>query len=186
MIVSSEPNRPEPTETPEPLMNPYVRPADSQPLSRRTVFINAGVAAAALAGLTSCTNYGAKQTGSPSAGGGTSSGGASGSASGGASGAGSAITAKAADIPVGGGKIFVNVDLDQHAVITQPTEGDFKAFTSICTHARCDVAEVTTTIDCRCHGSKFSITDGSVVNPPAPSPLEAKTIKVDGDTITVT
>ena len=81
----------------------------------------------------------------------------------------------------------MNKDLNQHAVITQPTEGDFKAFTSICTHAQCDVADVTTTINCTaCHGSKFSITDGSVVNPPAPSPLPTKTIKVDGDTITVT
>ena len=154
-------------------MNPYVRPADSLPVSRRTVIMNAGLAAAALAGLSSCTNYGADQPptgGAPSGGGGS-----------------ATITAKTSDIPVGGGKISVNTDLNEHAVITQPTKGDFKAFTSICTHAECDVAEVTTTINCSaCHGSKFSITDGSVVNPPAPSPLPAKTIKVDGDTITVT
>ena len=154
-------------------MNPYVRPADSLPVSRRTMIMNAGLAAAALAGLSSCTNYGTEQAppGGASSGGGGS----------------AAVTAKTSDIPVGGGKIFVNKDLNQHAVITQPTEGDFKAFTSICTHAQCDVAEVTTTINCSaCHGSKFSITDGSVVNPPAPSPLPAKTIKVDGDTLTVT
>jgi nitrite reductase/ring-hydroxylating ferredoxin subunit len=154
-------------------MNPYVRPADSLPVSRRTMIMNAGLAAAALAGLSSCTNYGTDQAppGGASSGGGGS----------------AAITAKTSDIPVGGGKIFVDKDLNQHAVITQPTEGNFKAFTSICTHAQCDVAEVTTTINCSaCHGSKFSITDGSVVNPPAPSPLPAKTIKVDGDTITVT
>ena len=42
-------------------MNPYVRPADSLPVSRRTVIMNAGLAAAALAGLSSCTNYGADQ-----------------------------------------------------------------------------------------------------------------------------
>ena len=163
-------------------MNPYVRPADSLTFSRRTAIRNAGLAAAALAGLSSCTNYGAEAPtggGSP-AGGGSSSGGATG-------GGGSAVTAKVSDIPVGGGKIFVNKDLNQHAVITQPTEGEFKAFTSICSHAQCDVADVTTTINCTaCHGSKFSITDGSVVNPPAPSPLAAKTIKVDGDTLTVT
>ena len=154
-------------------MNPYVRPADSLPVSRRAMIMNAGLAAAALAGLSSCTTYGADQA--PTSGGSS-------------AGAGSTpITAKTSDIPVGGGKIFVNKDLNQHAVITQPTKGDFKAFTSICTHAQCDVADVTTTINCTaCHGSKFSITDGSVVNPPAPSPLPTKTIKVDGDTITVT
>jgi ABC-2 type transport system permease protein len=41
-------------------------------------------------------------------------------------------------------------------------------------------------INCDCHGSKYSITDGSVVNPPAPKPLAPKTIKVSGDTLTVT
>ena len=153
-------------------MNPYVRLADSLPVSRRSMIMNAGLAAAALAGLSSCTNYGADQA---PAGGGSSAGTGS-----------TPITAKTSDIPVGGGKIFVNKDLNQHAVITQPTKGDFKAFTSICTHAQCDVADVTTTINCTaCHGSKFSITDGSVVIPPAPSPLPSKTIKVDGDTISV-
>jgi Rieske Fe-S protein len=138
--------------------------------------MNAGLAAAALAGLSSCTNYGANQA--PTGGGSSVGGGAAG---------GSTITAKTADIPVGGGKIFVDKNLNQHAVITQPSEGEFKAFTSICTHAQCDVSEVTTTINCRaCHGSQFSITDGSVVKQPAPGPLAAKTIKLEGDTITVT
>ena len=156
-------------------MNPYVRHVDSLPLSRRTVMVNAGLAAAALAGLSSCTNYGANQA---PAGGGSSTGGG---------GANTALTAKTSEIPVGGGKIFVNKDLNHHAVITQPTEGEFKAFTSICTHAQCDVADVTTTINCTaCHGSQFSINDGSVVKQPAPSSLAAKTIKVEGDTITVT
>ena len=94
----------------------------------------------------------------------------------------SGLSAKVADIPVGGGKIFP----DAQTVITQPEQGEFKAFDSICTHQACPVASVTDTINCDCHGSKYSINDGSVVNPPAPNPLPAKTIKVDGDTLTVT
>jgi nitrite reductase/ring-hydroxylating ferredoxin subunit len=151
-------------------MDAYTRPADAT-LSRRAVMRNAGLAAAALAGLSGCTNYGAPAAPSTDV---------SSTTSGPTSGANGA-TAKTADIPVGGGKIFPDVQ----AVITQPTAGEFKAFTSICTHQQCPVAEVTDTINCNCHGSKFSITDGSVVNPPAPQPLAAKTVTVNGDNLTV-
>jgi Rieske Fe-S protein len=47
------------------------------------------------------------------------------------------------------------------------------------------VAEVTDTINCNCHGSKFSITDGSVVNGPATKPLPARTVTVTGDSVSV-
>lgn len=84
------------------------------------------------------------------------------------------------EVPVGGGKVFG----DQKIVVTQPTDGDFKAFSAVCTHQRCLVSQIADgTIDCLCHGSKFSDQDGSVVNGPATSGLSAVTIKVDGDTI---
>jgi len=148
-------------------VNPYNRPTDSLPISRRTVIMSTGLAAASLAGLSSCTTYGSTPVTEPSAP---------------VEGSGEGLSAKVADIPVGGGKIFP----DAQTVITQPEQGEFKAFDSICTHQACPVASVTDTINCDCHGSKYSINDGSVVNPPAPNPLPAKTIKVDGDTLTVT
>lgn len=154
-------------------MNAYDRTTDSLPISRRTVIMNTGLAAVAIAGLSSCTTYGTApvtESSAPDASGGES------------GGSGQGLSAKAADIPVGSGKIFP----DAQTVITQPKEGEFKAFSSICTHQACPVATVTDTINCDCHGSKYSITDGSVVNPPAPKPLPAKTIEVDGDTLTVT
>lgn len=154
-------------------MEPYDRPTDSAPISRRTVIMNAGLAAAAIAGLSSCTNYTTAPAAEPS----------EAATSGGATGGGSQeLTAKAADIPVGSGKIFP----DAQTVITQPKNGEFKAFSAVCTHQSCIVATVTDTINCDCHGSKYSITDGSVVNPPAPRPLPAKTIKVEDSTLTVT
>jgi Rieske Fe-S protein len=98
-----------------------------------------------------------------------------------AGGAGAAF-AKAADIPVGGGKIFEN----QQVVITQPSAGEFKAFTTVCTHQGCAVDAIANgTIDCPCHGSRFSVKDGSVVNGPATTPLPPKQIKVSGGDISL-
>ena len=70
--------------------------------------------------------------------------------------------------------------------MTQPAEGVFKAFTAVCTHQGCIVASVADgTINCPCHGSMFSIENGSVVDGPAPSPLAEKTVSVEGDQVTV-
>lgn len=83
-------------------------------------------------------------------------------------------------IPVGGGAVFA----DEKVVVTQPTPGVFKAFSAICTHSGCTVSKVAAgTINCPCHGSKYDIKDGSVVNGPAPDPLEERKITVSGDAI---
>ncbi|BCB83362.1 hypothetical protein Psuf_006750 [Phytohabitans suffuscus] len=88
--------------------------------------------------------------------------------------------ASTADIPVGGGKIFP----DQQVVVTQPAAGDFKAFDAQCTHQGCLVSQVQgDEIVCTCHGSAFSTSDGSVLGGPAPSPLAARTITVEGDSL---
>jgi Rieske Fe-S protein len=87
--------------------------------------------------------------------------------------------ATTAEVPVGGGLILA----EQQLVITQPTKGEFKGFTAVCTHQGCTVNKVTDTIDCPCHGSMFSIEDGSVVDGPAPSPLAEQALVVRGDSI---
>jgi Rieske Fe-S protein len=90
-----------------------------------------------------------------------------------------ALTATSA-IPVGGGMIFAS----QTAVVTQPTAGEFKVFSAVCTHMGCIVNQIADgRIDCPCHGSEYSITDGAVLAGPAPMPLPAKPFKVTGDSI---
>lgn len=82
---------------------------------------------------------------------------------------------KASDIPVGGGKIFKS----EKVVVTQPKQGDFKAFSATCTHRGCTVGSVSDgKIHCPCHGSAFNVTDGSVANGPAAKPLPSKTVTV--------
>ena len=91
-----------------------------------------------------------------------------------------ASLALSADVPVGGGKILA----DKKIVITQPRAGSFQAFTAVCTHQGCTVSSVSGgTVNCPCHGSKFSIANGSVVAGPAPSALAPVSIKVQGTSI---
>ena len=83
-------------------------------------------------------------------------------------------------IPVGSGTVFTGPKV----VVTQPTAGEFKAFSAVCTHMGCIVSQVSNgTIDCPCHGSQYNITTGAVVAGPAPSPLPAAQIKVSGSSI---
>ena len=146
----------------------------------------AGVGLVGLAGVTTACGGGSSSApaGSPAAGQGASSApAASGAASNAASGAsaGNALTATSAT-PVGSGKIFTGPKV----VVTQPTAGEFKAFSAICTHMGCIVSQVANgTIDCPCHGSQYSIATGAVVGGPAPMPLPAAPITVTGASITL-
>ncbi|MER6290483.1 Rieske (2Fe-2S) protein [Streptomyces sviceus] len=104
------------------------------------------------------------------------------SSSSGAGSGGGSVLAKTSDIPEGGGKIFK----DSGVVVTQPTAGEFKAFSSKCTHQGCAVTGITDgVITCPCHKSEFSVTDGSVKKGPATQPLPEEKITVNGDSISL-
>jgi Rieske Fe-S protein len=152
--------------------------------SRRTVLACAGTACAAV--LTGCSTYNsnsgintgpaAPSSSAPA----TSAGGTASGGTGNGGGNAAAALAKTSDVPVGGGTILT----DKKIVITQPQSGTFKAFTAVCTHAGCTVGSVSGgTINCPCHGSKFNIATGAVVNGPAASPLAPVNIQVQGTSI---
>lgn len=146
-------------------------------LSRRrfTATASAGLALPVLAACgddSTVTDSSPSDSGSPSSSSPSSSSGGS-SASGG--------FAQTGDVPVGGCKVYS----DEQCVLTQPTEGDFKCFTSVCTHQGCEVSDGEGEIPCTCHGSAFSLEDGSVLDGPATAPLAEKSISVDGDTISL-
>lgn len=127
--------------------------APTPAVPRRTAMAGAGVAALAGVALTACGEESSGET--PKAG---------------------TTLGKAADVPVGGGTVFK----DAETVVTQPKKGEFKGFTATCTHQGCIVDNVGDgTINCKCHGSKFAIADGSVAKGPAAKPLAERTVSVN-------
>ncbi|MEU5939838.1 Rieske (2Fe-2S) protein [Micromonospora sp. NPDC047548] len=147
--------------------------------TRRALLAGAGAVGASVL-LTACG-------GDDSGGGATAptSGGPSGATAGDAGGGdrhGASSLATTSDIPVGGGRVLAA----EGVVITQPEAGQFKGFDPICTHQGCPVSNVDGgTINCTCHNSRFSITDGSVKQGPATRPLAPKQLKVQGDQISL-
>lgn len=84
------------------------------------------------------------------------------------------------DVPVGGGVVIE----DAAYVVTQPEKGTYKAFSKICTHQGCPVGRVEAeTIVCLCHGSQFSITNGSVLQGPAEEPLPEMKTQLNGNVL---
>lgn len=174
-------------------------PGDGQGTTRRTLLRTAGLVALAGGGAVGLAACGADETASPPA---TSapqtpaapSSAAPSSAAPSASASSSEPSAtdapsasgpsvSTADVPEGGGVILE----DAKYVVTQPTKGQYKAFSSVCTHQGCPVASVSDgQIKCDCHGSAFSIMDGSVVKPPATKPLAEAKATVTGGMVVIT
>ncbi|MEU4498874.1 Rieske (2Fe-2S) protein [Streptomyces sp. NPDC023998] len=147
----------------------------SRTVTRRTVVATVGGASLAAVALTACgsSDDGGQSVADKPAD--KSAGGTDGETDSGAAGK---ELAKTADIPEGGGKVIGDV------VVTQPKAGEFKAFSSKCTHQGCAVKGISDgVINCPCHNSEFSVEDGSVKKGPATSPLPPASITVDGGSI---
>jgi Rieske Fe-S protein len=61
--------------------------------------------------------------------------------------------------------------------------GDFRAFSAICTHAGCTVGYDTSAgFVCPCHGGRYDASTGAVISGPPPAPLPGIPVTVaDGD-----
>lgn len=162
-------------------------------VTRRQMLCAAAVAGACGPLLAACggSSSSANAAGSPSHPSGTpgkniggGSGGGSGGGGGNSAGAagGGATIATTNQIPNGGGVVLPQ----DGVVITQPKSGEFKGFSSTCTHAGCTLHDVSHgTINCICHGSRFSIVNGSVVRGPAVVPLPKVAVSVSGKDISL-
>jgi nitrite reductase/ring-hydroxylating ferredoxin subunit len=73
----------------------------------------------------------------------------------------------AADVPVGGGVVLAEAGV----VVTQPGKGEFRGFSSTCTHQGSALTSVENgVITCPNHGSQFAIEDGANVTGPNGEP----------------
>lgn len=91
-----------------------------------------------------------------------------------------AQSVSAKDVPVGSAIIVGNV------IIAQPTEGEYRAYSTACPHANAVIDEINGDIArCPKHGSEFSLKDGSVITGPARDALYPKEITVEGNSITI-
>ncbi|TSB32392.1 Rieske (2Fe-2S) protein [Streptomyces sp. NBC_01525] len=128
----------------------------SQPPARRTVLRGAALVGAAGFGVAACSGGSGPDSGVPTE---------------------PVELGAAAEVPVGGAKLY----REDRLVVSQPSKGTFKCFSATCTHAGCVLTEVTKEEgDCSCHGSRFDVTNGQVLQGPATKPLPEVPIKNKG------
>ncbi|MFD7029197.1 Rieske (2Fe-2S) protein [Streptomyces sp. NPDC059917] len=83
----------------------------------------------------------------------------------------------AADVPVGGSKLYRKEKLLVHC----PAQGQYTAFSAQCTHAGCVLDKIVEGHgNCPCHGSRFDAATGKVVQGPATDPLPAVPVRAEG------
>ena len=71
-------------------------------------------------------------------------------------------------------------------IVSQPSSGEYKAFSTVCTHQGCQVqVQDSNRIVCPCHGSEYAVADGSVVHGPAEEALTSYPVQVKGGKIFV-
>jgi cytochrome b6-f complex iron-sulfur subunit len=160
----------------------------------RERFIRLGTAlgvGAACASLVACGG-GAGSSGGGNSGGGDSGGGYGGGDSGGGGSDGGSKkssggeaktsgTAIASESEVAPGSAHTFKDSGEPAVLVHLDDGDFVAYSAVCTHQGCTVAYKDGNLACPCHGSVFDPADGAaVVAGPAPRPLPEIPVKVEG------
>ena len=87
----------------------------------------------------------------------------------------------AAESDVATGSAVTFKDAGNPAVLVHLNNGDFVAYSAVCTHQGCTVAYKNGQLACPCHGSVFDPAKGAeVVAGPAPKPLTEIPVKVKG------
>jgi len=162
--------------------------------TRRTLLLELGAGAAAIAGISllargaySAPRSLARSAPSGSAGGGSAAqGGGEAGRTGARSGA-SKIPSNAVELgpakrlPSGTAATYSDPTDGSPDIVIRESDGSVKAFSAVCTHAGCTVGYEGGTIVCPCHGGEYSAETGEVIAGPPPAPLEPrKVLEADG------
>lgn len=91
---------------------------------------------------------------------------------------------KAADLKLNSGRVFKFGS--RPALLVRTAEGEWRAFSAVCTHLNCTVQykEQSRQIWCACHNGLFDL-NGKVVGGPPPKPLEQYAVHLQGDEVIV-
>ena len=83
------------------------------------------------------------------------------------------LIAGAAELPVGGAKVFRYPGPNDPCLLLRTAEGSYVAYSQKCTHLSCAVypAADGRRLECPCHEGYFSVEDGRVLQGPPPRPL---------------
>ena len=97
----------------------------------------------------------------------------------------SVVAAKANELKNNSGKVFKFGS--KPALLVRTAEGEYRAFTAVCTHLNCTVQyrEDLHQIWCACHNGTFDLAGRNVSGPP-PRPLETFQVNVQGEDVVVT
>ena len=99
-----------------------------------------------------------------------------------ASGSGGSAIAQESEVAPGSAVTFKDGGKD--AVLIHLDDGDFVAYSAVCTHAGCTVAYQNAQLACPCHGSIFDAANGGeVVSGPAQTPLPKIPVEVQNGEI---
>ena len=92
---------------------------------------------------------------------------------------------KAGDVPDGEANAF---SVGERIVAIANIGGDLHAFDDVCTHKQCSLSEGEldgTMIECPCHGSRFDVITGEVVDGPAIEPIDVFEVREEGGELQV-
>lgn len=86
------------------------------------------------------------------------------------------------EIPVGE-SVGVRTSEGAEVVVTRVAEDEVVALSAVCTHQGCTVVREAEDLSCPCHGSRFAVADGAVVQGPADEPLPRIEVRIESGAV---